>query len=343
VARTDWAAEGGPTLTTRWLAPEFSARQRGRRVSPLPSGYLRVPTIRDLRTLARAARAGWAADAALTIPDPSKNEEEERLIDITRRRLAAAGALLLAGCASAPDRRAAAAELSPTGRLRAAINFGNPILASRGPQGEPQGVSVDLAREAARRLELPIELVTFNSAGTVVDAIKAKQVDMAFVAIDPVRAADMEYTAPYVIIEGAYLVRQNSPLQRNEEVDRPGTRVAVGRGSAYDLFLDRSLKAATLVRAPTSPAVTDLFLEQNLEVAAGVKQQLEADARRVGGVRLLPGRFMVIEQAMGVPKGRTAAQAWLSAFIEEMKASGFVAEALRRHRIEGAAVAPRAG
>jgi polar amino acid transport system substrate-binding protein len=153
----------------------------------------------------------------------------------------------------------------------------------------------------------------------------------------------MEYTAPYVIIEGAYLVRQNSPLHRNEEVDRPGTRVVVGRGSAYDLFLARSLKAATLVRAPTSPAVTDLFLEQNLEVAAGVKQQLEADARRVGGVRLLPGRFMVIEQAMGVPKGRTAAQAWLSAFIEEMKASGFVAEALRRHRIEGAAVAPRAG
>ena len=144
----------------------------------------------------------------------------------------------------------------------------------------------------------------FNSAGSVVEAVKARQVDLAFVAIDPVRAADMEYTAPYVIIEGAYLVRNASPLQRNEEVDRAGTRVAVGRGSAYDLFLTRELKSATLVRAPTSPAVTDLFLAQNLEVAAGVKQQLEADAERVGGVRLLPGRFMVIEQAMGVPKGR---------------------------------------
>jgi polar amino acid transport system substrate-binding protein len=259
-----------------------------------------------------------------------------------RRAILAAGAVLLSGCAGmARDSRAgAAAELGSTGRLRAAINFGNPILASQGRGGEPQGVSVDLAREAARRLGLPIELVTFKSAGNVVEAVKAKQVDLAFVAIDPVRAADMEYTAPYVIIEGAYLVRSGSPLQRNEDVDRSGTRVVVGRGSAYDLFLTRELKAATLVRAPTSPAVTDMFLAQNLEVAAGVKQQLEADAQRVGGVRLLPGRFMVIEQAMGVPKGRLAAQAWLSAFIEEMKASGFVAQALQRHKIEGAAVAP---
>ena len=170
--------------------------------------------------------------------------------------------------------------------------------------------------------------------------MKAKAVDMAFVAIDPVRAADMEYTAPYVIIEGAYLVRNGSPLQRNEDVDRAGARIAVGRGSAYDLYLTRQVKAATLVRVPTSPVVVDEFLKQNLDVAAGVKQQLQADAMRVGGVRLLPGRFMVIEQAMGVPKGRTAAQAWLSAYIEQQKATGFVAEALRRHRIEGAAVAP---
>jgi polar amino acid transport system substrate-binding protein len=262
-----------------------------------------------------------------------------------RRALCFAGGLVLVGCVSAPRAPSAdaVAQLGGTGKLRAAINFGNPILAGRGPGGEPQGVSVDLAREAARRLGLPIELVPFHSAGNVVEAIKAKAMDLAFVAIDPVRAADMEYTAPYVIIEGAYLVRNASPLQRNEEVDRAGTRIVVGRGSAYDLFLTREIKAATLVRAPTSPAVTDMFLAQNLEVAAGVKQQLEADARRVGGVRLLPGRFMVIEQAMGVPKGRTAAQAWLSGFIEEMKATGFVAAALQRHRIEGAAVAPARG
>ncbi|MGJ7486014.1 ABC transporter substrate-binding protein [Variovorax sp. LT2P21] len=259
-----------------------------------------------------------------------------------RRQLCAAGALLLAGCASTatPPPADAIAQLGSTGTLRAAINFGNPILANRGPAGEPTGVSVDLAREAARRLGLPIELVPFNSAGAVVEAVKARQVDLAFVAIDPVRAADTEYTAPYVIIEGAYLVRNGSALQRNEDVDRPGTRVVVGRGSAYDLFLTREIKAATLVRAPTSPAVTDMFLAQNLDVAAGVRQQLEADAKRVGGVRMLPGRFMVIEQAMGVPKGRTAAQAWLSRYIEEMKATGFVAQSLQRHAIEGAAVAP---
>jgi polar amino acid transport system substrate-binding protein len=260
---------------------------------------------------------------------------------LTRRSiLCSTGALLFAGCGSTPPDPRAVAELGAAGRLRAAINFGNPILANRNPDGTPRGVSVDLAREAARRLGLEAELVLFNSAGAVVEAVKAGRVDLAFVAIDPVRAADTDYTAPYVIIEGAYLVRNASPLQRNDEVDRAGNRIAVGRGSAYDLFLQRELKTATLVHAPSSPAVTDLFIAQQLEVAAGVKQQLQADAQRVGGVRLLPGRFMVIEQAMGVPKGRLAAQAWLSRFIEEMKASGFVAEALRRHGIEGAAVAP---
>jgi polar amino acid transport system substrate-binding protein len=285
-------------------------------------------------------------------------------MNIQRRELCAAGAAtwLLSACASqgggstagatggadvgssdSSEARAAAAELSGTGKLRAAINLGNPILASRGADGELRGVSVDLAREAARRLGVSIELVAFNAAGKVVEAIKDRQVDLAFVAIDPLRGADTDYTAPYVIIEGAYLVRNDSPLQRNEEVDRTGRRIVVGRGSAYDLYLTREIKSATLVRAPTSPAVTDRFIADKLDVAAGVRQQLEADARRVGGVRLLPGRFMVIEQAMGVPKGRDAAQRWLSGFVEEMKASGFVAEALRRHGIEGALVAPARG
>ena len=275
---------------------------------------------------------------------------------ITRRRqlcaLGAASLLLPAGCACGvtdPARASARAELGATGRLRAAINLGNPILATRGDKAsEPQGVSVDLAREAAKRLELPIDLVVFESAGKVVEAVKARHVDLAFVAIDPVRGADMDYTAPYVIIEGAYLVRSDSALQHNEEVDRTGTRIVVGRGSAYDLYLTRALHQASLVRAPTSPAVTDQFLAEGLEVAAGVKQQLEADVRRLAGagappLRLLPGRFMVIEQAMAVPKGNKAAQAWLSSFIEDMKASGFVAERLKQHGIEGAAVAPKSG
>ncbi|SEL74235.1 polar amino acid transport system substrate-binding protein [Roseateles sp. YR242] len=262
----------------------------------------------------------------------------------------AVGPLMLAGCATpagnAVTEAAARAELGRSGRLRAAINLGNPILARQGARpGAPEGVSVDLAREVARRLNLELELVEFQAAGKVVEAATAAQVDLAFVAIDPVRGAGLDYTAPYVVIEGAYMVTDTSPLKRNEDVDRVGVRVAVGRGSAYDLFLTRELKFALLERAPTSQQVTDLFLSGGLEVAAGVRQQLEADMRRLAGtatppLRLLPGRFMAIEQAVAVPKGRAAAQAWLTDFLEEMNASGFVAESLKRHGIDGAAVAP---
>lgn len=234
-------------------------------------------------------------------------------------------------------------DLAPTGMLRAAINFGNPILAVRDPStGEPRGVSVDLSRELARRLSVPVQFVTYDAAGKVVEGLKSGAWDVAYVAIDPARAVDISYTAPYVVIEGAYLVPQGSPIRSNAEVDREGVRVAVGAGSAYDLFLSRNLKHAKIIRAPTSPAVTDMFVAQKLEVAAGVKQQLEADARRIPGLRLLEGRFMVINQAMGTPRGREAGAKYLREFVEEMKASGFVAQALERHRVQGAAVAPRA-
>jgi polar amino acid transport system substrate-binding protein len=233
------------------------------------------------------------------------------------------------------------ADLAPTGTLRAAINFGNPVLASKDPAtGEPRGVSVDLSRELAKRLGVHLELVTYPAAGQVVEGLKSNAWDVAYLAIDPARAVDMDYTAPYVVIEGAYLVRADSPIRSNSQVDREGIRVAVGKGSAYDLFLSRELKKATLERAPTSPEVTDFFLAHRLDVAAGVKQQLEADAKRVSGLRLLEGRFMVISQAMGTKKGREAGVKYLRAFVEEMKASGFVAAALARHGIEGAAVAP---
>jgi len=253
-----------------------------------------------------------------------------------------------AGTTSAPSAPAssaapagAGAGLAPTGKLRAAINFGNPILAVKdSATGEPRGVSVDLARELGRRIGVPVELVTYDSAGNVVAAQKAGAWDLAFLAADPARASDLRFTAPYVVIEGAYLVPERSAIRANADVDATGVRVVVGAGSAYDLYLSRELKRATLVRAPTSPAVTDMLLAQNLDVAAGVKQQLEADARRVAGVRLLPGRFMVINQAVAIPRGRDAGAAYLDAFVEEMKASGFVAQSLSRHRIEGASIAP---
>ena len=247
----------------------------------------------------------------------------------------------LAGCSALERPHAAAvSDLAPTGRLRAAINLGNPVLATRDASGQPQGVSVDLARELSRRLGVPVELITFDAAGKVVEAGKTGAWDIAFVALDPARAAEIAQSPPYVAIEGAYLVRNNSKIQANDEVDRSGNRIVVARGSAYDLFLSRNLKQAQIVRTPTSRVVVDTFMAENLEVAAGVKQQLETDAKRVPGVRLLPGRFMVINQAMASQRGREAGARYVREFIEEMKGSGFVARALERHRIEGAAVAP---
>jgi polar amino acid transport system substrate-binding protein len=233
---------------------------------------------------------------------------------------------------------------APAGALRASINLGNPILAGTDTDtGKARGVSVDLAREFAKRLGVPLELVVFDAASKSVQAVTDEQADIGFFAIDPLRGAGISFTAAYVLIEGCYLVRNDSPLHSNEEVDRAGRTVVVGKGSAYDLFLTRELKHATLVRSPTSPSVVDTFVEQRADVAAGVKQQLEGDAQRLGGLRLLPGRFMVIQQAMGVPKSRGAdAAVCLGTFVEEMKASGFVAAALRRHGIEGASVAPAA-
>ena len=231
-------------------------------------------------------------------------------------------------------------ELAPEGKLRAAINFGNPVLAQRGATtGEPQGVSVDLSRELARRLGVPVEFVPFEAAGKVADAAKAGMWDIAFLAIDPGRANDIAFTAPYVVIEGTYLVPADSPLRTINDVDREGVRIAVGKGSAYDLYLTRTIKKAQLVRAPTSPTVIDLFRDQKLEVAAGVRQQLIAFASGQPGVRVMDGRFMVIEQAIGTPRGRDAALEFLKRFVEDVKANGFVAHALTRSNQRDATVA----
>lgn len=230
---------------------------------------------------------------------------------------------------------------TPTGKLRASINLGNPILAGTDASGAPAGVSVDLARAFAATLGAELELVVFDAAGKSVQAVSEERADFGFFAVDPLRGETIAFTEPYVLIEGYYLVRDASSIRSNEDVDQPQNRVAVGKGSAYDLFLTRELKHAQIVRAPTSPTVVETFLEQDLEVAAGVKQQLEADARKAPGLRLLDDRFMVIRQAMGVPKSRgTAAAHALHAFVEKVKASGFVTEALARHGIVGASVAP---
>lgn len=235
-------------------------------------------------------------------------------------------------------------DLAPGGKLRAAINFGNSVLSQRdAATGEPEGVTPDLARELARRLGVPVEFVTFDAAGKVFDAAKSGVWDIAFLAIEPVRAAEIEFTAPYVLIEGTYMVPADSPLQTIADVDRPGVRIAAGLNSAYDLYLTRTIKHATIVRATAGGGseMIDLFVKDKLEVAAGVRQPLAAYAASHPDVRVMDGRFMEIRQAMGTPKGRVAGARYLAAFVEDMKASGFVAAALERSN-QSAAVAPPA-
>jgi polar amino acid transport system substrate-binding protein len=234
-------------------------------------------------------------------------------------------------------------ELAPTGRLRAAINFGNSVLAQPDPAGgPPRGVSGDLARELARRLGVGIDYVTFDAAGKVFEALKQGLWDIAFLAVDPVRAAGIAFTAPYVVIEGVYLVPKDSKLQTVDDVDRDGVRIAVAKGSAYDLYLSRAVRHATLVRQPSGPEALEMFVRDRLEAAAGVRQPVNAFAQIHPDTRVIPQRFMAIEQAMGTVKGRDAGVAYLRTFIEETKASGFVARALAASGQGDAAVAPPA-
>jgi polar amino acid transport system substrate-binding protein len=234
-------------------------------------------------------------------------------------------------------------ELAPSGRLRAAINLGNGVLAQKdAASGELRGISVELSRELARRLKVPVELIPFDAAGKVTAAATSGAWDIAFVAIDPARATEIAFTAPYVIIEGAYLVPASSPLRTNEDVDRDGVRIAVSNRSAYDLYLARALKRAQLVRAPSPPASMEMFVRDRLEAAAGVKQPLVEFAKNDANYRVIPGRFMVIEQAMGMPRGGERGARYLREFVEDVKASGFVARALERTGQRDAAVAPPA-
>ena len=227
------------------------------------------------------------------------------------------------------------------GKLRASINLGNPLLANLDATGNAVGVSIDIAQELARRLHVDVELQVFKKAAQSVEAVSAQQADIGFFAIDPLRGAEIAFTAPYLLIEGYYLVRDGASIKTNAEVDESGNRVVVGTGSAYDLYLTRELKRASLIRATSSQDVIKTFLELGAEVAAGVKQQLEADAEPHTGLHMLDQRFMTIQQAMGLAKTRGAdATEYLREFVEKIKRSGFVADALQRHGITGVSIAP---
>lgn len=235
-------------------------------------------------------------------------------------------------------------ELAPTGVVRAAINLGNIVLAQQEQQesstGTLRGVSVDLTWALAARLGVKAELFPFDTASRAFAALRAGSCDVGFLAIDPARAVDLIFTPPYVIIEGTYLVAHASPLRTIDDLDRQGVRIAAGQNTAYDLHLTRNLKNATLVHAPSSLAAIELLLEGRADAAAGVRQPLVATAAAKSGFRVLDGGFMAIEQAMALPNGRPEAARFLKAFIEDMKASGFVAAALKASGQGEAEVAP---
>jgi polar amino acid transport system substrate-binding protein len=227
-------------------------------------------------------------------------------------------------------------DLAPTGTLRASINLGNPVLAQGTPTA-PTGVTVDMARELGARLGMPVELVCFDAARKSFEAMTTGQADICFLAVEPARAAEVAFTAPYVVIEGVFVVPQDSPITRTADVDRAGVRIGVNSGSAYDLFLSRTLQHATVVRGDDG---VDLFRSEGLEVAAGIRQPMTEFVNTHPGVRLIEGPFMEIQQAMGTTRTRKPDTVkFLRAFVEELKASGFVADALRRANQADATVA----
>ncbi|TDD28943.1 transporter substrate-binding domain-containing protein [Kribbella turkmenica] len=229
------------------------------------------------------------------------------------------------------------ADLAPSGVLRASINLGNPVLA-QGTPAAPAGVTVNIAREIARRLEVPLELVCFDAARSSFEALTTGRADICFLAIEPARADAVAFTAPYVIIEGVYAVRRESDLREVADVDRAGVRVGVKRGSAYDLYLTRTLRHATIVRGDEG---TDVFLAEGLEAAAGIRQPITQFVAGRPDVRLIDERFMEIRQAVGTTRTRHPdTVAYLRALVEDLKASGFVAESLLRSHQPDAAVAP---
>ena len=233
-------------------------------------------------------------------------------------------------------------DLAPTGKLRVGINYGNPVLATKDPiSGQLGGVVVDLARELGRRTDLPVGLVGFESAGKMVEGLQAAAWDVAFLAVDPGREQEISFTAPYIEIEGTYLVPPGSALVAIADVDRENVRVGVSSKSAYDLFLSRNLKQAQLVRASSPEAAFELIIAGKVDVLGGVRQHLVANTAKLPGSRVFDGRFMAIQQALGIPKGREAGLSYLREFIEDVKASGLVARALEKAGVQGVSIAPR--
>jgi len=233
-------------------------------------------------------------------------------------------------------------ELTPTGKLRVGVNLGNFLLVQRNPDGTIRGIVPDLAQELAKRLGVAAELRQYEKVGEVADGAKKGEWDVAFIGAEPQRAAEIDFTAPYVEIEATYLVPAGSKIGSIAEVDRKGVRIAVAGRSAYHLWLERNIKQAELVVGDSIDHSEQRFLAEKLEVLAGLRPRLLQDLDKMPGARILEGRFTAVQQAIGTPKGRPAGAEYLRKFAEDVKASGLVAELIARHRIQGLTVAAAA-
>ena len=232
-------------------------------------------------------------------------------------------------------------ELAPTGVLRAGINMSNFLLVTgKAANGDPDGVSPDMARELARRLGVPVKLIPFKSPGELADQAGNNVWDIGNIGAEPARAETIAFTAAYAEIASTYLVPAGSPIKSIAEVDRPGVRIAVTGRSAYGLWLDRNIKHAELVRSDTLDSAFDQFVNDNLDVLAGLTPRLLTDVEKLPGARILDGQFSAVQQAIGTPKKNTKAAPYLRAYVEEAKASGFVASLIEKHKVRGLSVAP---
>jgi polar amino acid transport system substrate-binding protein len=235
---------------------------------------------------------------------------------------------------------AARAELAPSGRLRVGLNLQNFLLVGRDPAGGYRGIVIDLAEELGRLAGLELEFVPFDAAGKLAEGVRAGAWDVAFLAAEPQRAKEIAFTPAYLEIEATYLVPAGSAIGSIAEVDRTGVRIAAAEKSAYDLYLTRTLKHATLVRTAGIDASFERFVADRLEALAGLKPRLVADAEKLPGARILEGRFTAVQQAIGTPVARQAAATYLREFAAQAKRTGLVAQAIARHGVRGVSVAP---
>jgi polar amino acid transport system substrate-binding protein len=270
----------------------------------------------------------------------------------TRRRparglvLAMASAVwfvLTSGAMATEIMSAVRSEIAPSGKLRVGLNHGNFLLVTPGSSAtDPRGVASDVARELGRRVGVPVEFIKFETAGTLGDGVKTGAWDVAFLGAEPQRAAEIAFTAAYLEIPSTYLVPAGSPIRSVAEVDREGVRIAVADQSAYGLYLARTIKHAKLVMTKGLDSSFEVFVSQKLEALAGLKPRLLTDVQKLPGARILDGQFTAVQQAIGTPKNREASARFLRAFVEEVKASGLVAEAISRNGAQGVSVAPPA-